>query len=78
MKKEFWFEEMRLSFKRLKKADLTLGQILGEKRTFDLHFDNLIRVAGSDIGIDVETAIPTKFGFFKRFWLWLKSFKEIF
>jgi hypothetical protein len=78
MKKEFWFEEMRLSFKRIKKKDLTLGQILAEKRVFDLNFDNLIRVVGDGIGIDIQEVTPPRFNFFKRLWFWIKSIREIF
>jgi hypothetical protein len=78
MVKEHWFEEMRKAFRTLKRNDLTLGQILEAKRSFDLFFNNLIRVAGYDAGINVEMVVIPKKGLLKRFWLWIKSFKNIF
>lgn len=77
MKKEFWFEEIRLSIKRLKKG-VTIGQLLEEKKSINEYIENIMRVMSADVGIDVDVVLPPRFGFFKRLKLWLKSIKMVF
>ena len=77
MKKEFWYEEIRLATRRLKRG-VTIGQFLEEKRSIDLYLENIMKLMAVDVGIDVTTVAPPRYGFFRRLKLWFKSFRMIF
>ena len=77
MKKEFWFEEMRLATRRLKRG-VTIGQLLEEKRSINTYLENILRIMVNDAGASVDSISPPRYKFFRRLKLWLKSFKMIF
>ena len=77
MKKEFWFEEIRKSIKRLKKG-VAIGQILAEKESLNLYIDNLLRLMLADAKISVETSVTTRPSFFRRLIMWFKALKQVF
>lgn len=77
MKKEFWFEAMRVSLVKIKKAR-TIEQALVARTEFEYNLDNLVRLLISNAGVDARMEIPPRPGFFKRLLIWIKSFKQVF
>ena len=77
MKKEYWFEEMRLTLRAIKKA-LTIEQVIVARREFENALDALFRIFTKDLGINVVEQHPAKLNFFRRRLVWIKSFRQIF
>jgi hypothetical protein len=77
MKKEFWFEEIRKSIKRLKKG-VAIGQLLAERESLNLYVDNLLRIMLTDAAISIETSVTTRPSFFRRLMMWFKALKQVF
>ena len=77
MKKEYWFEEMRLTLRAVKKAR-TIEQVIVARREFENALDALFRIFTKDLGINVSEQHPPKLNFFKRLLVWIKSFRQIF
>lgn len=77
MKKEYWFEEMRLTLRAIKKAR-TIEQVIDARREFESALDSLFRIFVAQAGVNVAIPNPPRPGFFGRLIAWLKSFREIF
>ena len=77
MKKEYWFEEMRLTLRAIKRAR-TIEQVITARREFEGALDALFRIFTKDAGVDVLQRCPPKPGFFRRLLAWIKSFRQIF
>lgn len=77
MKKEFWFEEMRLTLRAIKKAR-TIEQVIVARREFEAALDGLFRIFTRDAGLDISIKKLPALSLFQRFLAWLKSFKQIF
>ena len=77
MKKEFWFEEMRLTLREIKKAR-TIEQVIAARREFESELDSLFRIFVAQAGVDVVVPNPPRLSFFRRLGAWFKSFRQIF
>lgn len=77
MKKEFWFEEMRLTLRAVKKAR-TVEQVIVARREFESALDSLFRIFTRQAGVDISVRKLPTLSFFRRLIVWLKSFREIF
>ena len=77
MKKEFWFEEMRLTLRMIKKAR-TIEQVIVARREFESELDSLFRIFVAQAGVDVVVPNPPRLSFFRRLRAWFKSFRQIF
>ena len=77
MKKEYWFEEMRLTLRAIKKAR-TIEQVIVARREFESALDSLFRIFVAQAGVDIAVQNPPELSFFRRLIAWFKSFREIF
>ena len=77
MKKEYWFEEMRLTLREIKRAR-TVEQVIVARKEFENALDALFRIFTKELGVNVAERNPPKLNFFKRLLVWIKSFRQIF
>jgi len=77
MKKEYWFEEMRLTLRAIKRAR-TIEQVIVARREFENALDALFRIFTKEVGVDIIQKCPPELSFFRRLLAWIKSFRQIF
>lgn len=77
MKKEYWFEEMRLTLRAIKRAR-TIEQVIVARREFENALDALFRIFTAQAGFNVTERHPPKLKFFARLLVWIKSIRQIF
>jgi len=77
MKKEYWFEEMRLTLREIKRAR-TVEQVIVARKEFENALDALFRIFTKELGVNVAERNPPKLNFFRRLLVWIKSFRQIF
>jgi len=77
MKKEYWFEEMRLTLRAIKRAR-TIEQVIVARREFESALDSLFRIFSAQAGLDVIEPHEPRLKFFRRLLIWIKSFRQIF
>jgi len=77
MKKEYWFEEMRLTLRAIKRAR-TIEQVIVARREFESALDSLFRIFSEQAGLYVIAPHEPRLKFFRRLLIWIKSFRQIF